>query len=398
MTPNARIASAILIIDSIIAGDPAEKVLTNWARKSRFAGSSDRSAVRDIVYDCLRSLNSFGTLGGNKTGRGVIIGYLLFSNKEPNLFFNGIGYGPSELTPSELSHIDLTQNESSPLEVLDFPDCLLDELKDSLGESFYSVNNTLKQRAPFYIRVNLSKATLDEVQLILRDEGIETDLDDACVTALKVLSNPRKVKQSVAYKTGLLDIQDLNSQISCRTIPLENGWKLLDFCAGGGGKSLALSDRFSGTIDAYDKDFLRMKDIPVRSDRAGVTINLLSNDDIRTVSSYDLVICDVPCTGSGAWRRNPDAKWTLTTDNYEALKKTQQEILDDASTLVSGNGVLVYMTCSLLKAENSDQVEAFLLRNSDWEVVFQESFPLSNSGDCFFVTHFFYANLNTSNR
>jgi len=387
MTPNARIASAILIIDSIIAGDPAEKVLTNWARKSRFAGSSDRSAVRDIVYDCLRSLNSFGTLGGNKTGRGVIIGYLLFSNKEPNLFFNGIGYGPSELTPSELSHIDLTQNESSPLEVLDFPDCLLNELKDSLGESFYSVNNTLKQRAPFYIRVNLSKATLDEVQLILRDEGIETDLDDACVTALKVLSNPRKVKQSDAYKTGLLDIQDLNSQISCRTIPLENGWKLLDFCAGGGGKSLALSDRFSGTIDAYDKDFLRMKDIPVRSERAGVTINLLSNDDIRTVSSYDLVICDVPCTGSGAWRRNPDAKWTLTTDNYEALKKTQQEILDDASKLVSGNGVLVYMTCSLLKAENSDQVEAFLLRNSDWEVVFQESFPLSNSGDGFFVTH-----------
>ena len=387
MTPNARIASAILIIDSIIAGDPAEKVLTNWARKSRFAGSSDRSAVRDIVYDCLRSLNSFGTLGGNKTGRGVIIGYLLFSNKEPNLFFNGIGYGPSELTPSELSHIDLTQNESSPLEVLDFPDCLLNELKDSLGESFYSVNNTLKQRAPFYIRVNLSKATLDEVQLILRDEGIETDLDDACVTALKVLSNPRKVKQSDAYKSGLLDIQDLNSQISCRTIPVENGWKLLDFCAGGGGKSLALSDRFSGTIDAYDKDFLRMKDIPVRSDRAGVTINLLSNDDIRTVSSYDLVICDVPCTGSGAWRRNPDAKWTLTTDNYEALKKTQQEILDDASKLVSGNGVLVYMTCSLLKAENSDQVEAFLLRNSDWEVVFQESFPLSNSGDGFFVTH-----------
>ena len=387
MTPNARIASAILIIDSIIAGDPAEKVLTNWARKSRFAGSSDRSAVRDIVFDCLRSLNSFGTLGGNKTGRGVIIGYLLFSNKEPNLFFNGIGYGPSELTPSELSHIDLTQNESSPLEVLDFPDCLLDELKDSLGESFYSVNKTLKQRAPFYIRVNLSKATLDEVQLILRDEGIETELDDTCVTALKVLSNPRKVKQSDAYKTGLLDIQDLNSQISCRTIPVENGWKLLDFCAGGGGKSLALSDRFSGTIDAYDKDFLRMKDIPVRSDRAGVTINLLSNDDIRTVSSYDLVICDVPCTGSGAWRRNPDAKWTLTTDNYEALKKTQQEIFDDASKLVSGNGVLVYMTCSLLKAENSDQVEAFLLRNSDWEVVFQESFPLSNSGDGFFVTH-----------
>lgn len=387
MTPNARIASAILIIDSIIAGDPAEKVLTNWARKSRFAGSSDRSAVRDIVYDCLRSLNSFGTLGGNKTGRGVIIGYLLFSNKEPNLFFNGIGYGPSELTPSELSHIDLTQNESSPLEVLDFPDCLLDELKDSLGESFYLVNKTLKQRAPFYIRVNLSKATLDEVQLILRDQGIETELDDTCVTALKVLSNPRKVKQSDAYKTGLLDIQDLNSQISCRTIPVENGWKLLDFCAGGGGKSLALSDRFSGTIDAYDKDFLRMKDIPVRSDRAGVTINLLSNDDIRTVSSYDLVICDVPCTGSGAWRRNPDAKWTLTTDNYEALKKTQQEIFDDASKLVSGNGVLVYMTCSLLKAENSDQVEAFLLRNSDWEVVFQESFPLSNSGDGFFVTH-----------
>lgn len=387
MTPNARIASAILIIDTIIAGDPAEKVLTNWARKSRFAGSSDRSAVRDIVYDCLRSLNSFGTLGGNKTGRGVIIGYLLFSNKEPNLFFNGIGYGPSELTPSELSHIDLTQNESSPLEILDFPDCLLDELKDSLGESFYSVNKTLKQRAPFYIRVNLSKATLDEVQLILRDEGIETELDDTCVTALKVLSNPRKVKQSDAYKTGLLDIQDLNSQISCRTIPVENGWKLLDFCAGGGGKSLALSDRFSGTIDAYDKDFLRMKDIPVRSDRAGVTINLLSNDDIRTVSSYDLVICDVPCTGSGAWRRNPDAKWTLTTDNYEALKKTQQEIFDDASKLVSGNGVLVYMTCSLLKAENSDQVEAFLLRNSDWEVVFQESFPLSNSGDGFFVTH-----------
>ena len=106
------------------------------------------------------------------------------------------------------------------------------------------------------------------------------------------------------------------------------------------------------------------------------------------VSSFDLVICDVPCTGSGAWRRNPESKWTITSDYFEALKHTQQEILDDASKLVNRGGVLVYMTCSLLKAENTDQIDAFLLRNSDWKVIFQESFPVSDSGDGFFVTHF----------
>jgi len=388
MTPSACIASAILILDSIISGDPAEKTLTNWARKSRFAGSSDRSVIRDIVFDCLRSLNSFGTLGGDKTGRGVIIGYLLSSNREPNLLFNGVGYGPSELTPLEKSHIASIQNGSSDLEVLDFPDCLLDDLRVSLGERFLSVNKILKKRAPFYIRVNLGKATLGEVQETLKSDGIETVPDLACLTALKVLSNPRKVKQSGAYKTGLLEIQDLNSQISCRTIPIENGYNILDFCAGGGGKSLALSDRFSGTITAYDRDFLRMKDIPVRAERSGVKIKLLSKEELGMVSSFDLVICDVPCTGSGAWRRNPESKWTITSDYFEALKDAQQEILDDASKLVNRDGVLVYMTCSLLKAENTDQIDAFLLRNSDWKVIFQESFPVSDSGDGFFVTHF----------
>ena len=386
MKNSSRIAASISIIDSFLSGEPIEKVLSNWARKSRYAGSSDRAAIRDIIFCCLRSLNSFSKIGNSLTGRGVVIGYLLAQNEDPMKYFTGTTYAPSKLSSVEIENILVVDVKSVTESVFDFPEWLCSELVESLDFEFIHINKFLRNRAPMFLRVNGRRSSIENVKSLLLDENIETERVQGSSKALIVCSNNRKVKMSKSFEKGLFEFQDLNSQIACEMLQLKSGSKVLDFCAGGGGKSLALKDKVDVDITAYDINKSRMKDIPARSERADAKIRVLSTLDEITGLKFDAVICDVPCSGSGSWRRNPDGKWSLTKEKYELLKEEQRSILKSASQFVREGGLLVYMTCSILKPENEEQVKKFLFENKTWENTLIKNLPISNNGDGFFLS------------
>lgn len=384
MTPAARVAAAIEVLDAIIAGASAEQVLTTWARKSRFAGSSDRAAVRDLVFDALRSRRSYAALGGRADGRGLMLGVCRASGKPFDDIFTGASHAPAPVTGMEATH--LLEPVSMPEAVaLDCPDWLEAPLRVSLGQDFGPVMTALKSRAPVFLRANLARTTRAMVQEELFAGGIVTRAVSHVEAALEVLENPRKIQNTAAYREGRVELQDAASQAVVASIPVAEGW-VLDYCAGGGGKTLGLAARAPrARFFAHDANPGRMRDLPSRAKRAGVKVTLLATDEVPKTAPFDLVVLDVPCSGSGAWRRAPQGKWDLTPERLADLLAVQAEILDEATDFVSESGTLAYVTCSLLNAENIDQVAAFLTRNNGWALTRTQRLTPLDGGDGFFL-------------
>ncbi|MCC5957919.1 MAG: RsmB/NOP family class I SAM-dependent RNA methyltransferase [Rhodobacteraceae bacterium] len=377
MTPAARLQATIDILDRILAGTPAEQALTGWARSSRYAGSKDRAAIRDHVFDCLRCKRSFAHLGGADTGRGLVLGLLRAQGHAPDTLFTGQGYAPQPLSPDESSPpaTDSPQNTA-----LDCPDWLADDLRDSLGAGFTPVMQALQHRAPVYLRVNLARTTRAHAAQLLARDGIETSPHPLAETVLEVTENARRVRQSDSFINGLVELQDAASQAVIQSIPLTKDAHVLDYCAGGGGKALALA-ALGAQVTAHDANPARMKDIPERARRAGVTISMQQTPQ----GVFDIVLADVPCSGSGSWRRAPAGKWSLDRAALDALLQVQSTILNDASQHVRPGGQLCYVTCSLLNAENADQVTQFLNRAPQFTLALQKRFTPLDGGDGFFL-------------
>ena len=382
MTPAARLSAAISILDRVLGGAAAEQALTNWARGSRFAGSGDRAAVRDLVFDALRCKRSFAARGGAMTGRGLIIGGLRDAGAPIDALFTGDGHAPPALSMTERENAaDLTE-----LEALDCPDWLAPALRDSLGDDFAAVMVALRQRAPAFLRVNLARLSRDAAQKALANDDIATTPHPLAQSALEVTGNARKISGSSAYLDGSVELQDAASQAVVEALPLSRGQRVLDYCAGGGGKSLAMAARTGLHLHAHDADPRRMRDLPARAARAGIVVHLLDTAGIARAAPFDLVLADVPCSGSGSWRRAPEAKWALTPERLAQLCALQTEILDKAAALVSQDGYLAYATCSLLRAENDDQIDAFLARSAGWGQLARHRFTPLQGGDGFFLS------------
>lgn len=353
MTPAARIQAAIEILDQTLAGSPAEQVLTNWARAHRFAGSGDRAAIRDHVYEALRRRGSLAHLGGGLSGRGLMIGLVRAECLDLEGIFSGERFAPAPLTASEAPPVD-------PADAwLDWPAWLRPALEESQAEKAAPIVAAMQSRAPVFLRVNLAKADPALAISMLAEDGIVARSHPLAATALEVVQGERKISGSRAYQSGIIELQDAASQAIASVLPIAPGMRVLDYCAGGGGKALALAARApEAAIFAHDIDAGRMRDIPARAARAGARIGLRKPG--LPGGPYDLVVVDAPCSGSGTWRRTPEAKWALTPDRLEELTRIQREILSIARTLVAPGGALAYMTCSLLADENERQVAAFL--------------------------------------
>ena len=375
MTPQARVQAAIEILDQVLQGMAAEKALTRWARQSRFAGSKDRAGIRDHVFDALRRRNSAAFLGGGLTGRGLMIGVLRQDGADLNAVFTGEGYAPAPLNGQELT----VPEGKVPLDV---PEWLLEPLRDSLGEAFHDTLSALTKRAPVILRVNLRKATLEQAQHLLAEDEIETHPMTLVDTALEVTEGARRIKNSAAYLNGLVELQDASSQALISRISLDKGMKVMDYCAGGGGKVLAMAGRCDAQYFAHDVNPQRLSDLPARAKRAGATVTIAENPEAS--APFDLVLCDVPCSGSGTWRRTPDAKWRFASEDLAELERVQAEILEKAQGLVAAGGTLVYATCSVLTAENTAQIDRFVHNNPSWGIGWQRQFLLSEGGDGFF--------------
>ena len=381
MTPGARVAAAIEILDMIHDGQAVEKSLTAWARRSRFAGSKDRAAVRDHVFDTVRNWRADAVRGGNGTGRGRMIGRLRALNMDIDALFHGEGHSPEPLTDEEKV---AGQGPTEQADVWNMPDWILPELERSLGESAADTAVMLQSRAPITLRVNLGKCNISQAAADLAEIGIETQANPVCSTALSITAGERKLRNSPAYLEGWVELQDASSQAIVADLP--EAEKILDYCAGGGGKALALAAQGRKVI-AHDINFDRMMDIPARAERAGTSIKLLATDMIKAEELFDLVLVDAPCTGSGAWRRSPEGKWALTEERLAELTVVQDSILDETVQYVSQGGTLVFGTCSVFKCENEDRISAFLARHSGWKCVKQTRLDVSEMADGFFAAH-----------
>ncbi len=377
MTPGARVAAAIAVLDRVLAGAPAEQALINWARGSRFAGSGDRAAVRDHVFDALRRRRSGAALGGGTDGRALMLGVLRAQGQDVAALFTGAGHAPAPVGADE------QPRPMSELAALDCPDWLAPQLQGALGADFAAVMALMQSRAPVFLRVNLRRADPAKAQAALQAEGIETRPHPLAPTALEVTAGARRIAASAPYRDGLVELQDAASQAVVAALPLAAGMRVLDFCAGGGGKTLAMAAQADLALSAHDAEPRRMADLPARAARAGVKVALVAGADLP--GGFDLVLADAPCSGSGAWRRSPEARWRLDPEGLAALCALQDRVLAAAAAQVGPGGWLAYATCSLLDAENGDRVAAFLARDPGF--VLQHSLRLTplDGGDGFYL-------------
>lgn len=379
MIPAARLAAAAGILDEVLAGQPAERTLTNWARGARYAGSKDRAAVRDLVFDALRRRRSCSWVGGAETGRGLMLGLLRLSGTDPVTLMTGEGHALPPPRPEEAPN-DLAD---APRGVrLDMPDWLLPRFDASFGEQADAACLVLTTRAPVTLRANLRKATREEAQETIAAEGIAAEPDPEVPTALHVTEGAGRIARSQSYASGLVELQDASSQAAVLRLPLRDGDRVLDYCAGGGGKTLAMGALARLHLFAHDAEPRRMADLPPRAARAGLDVATLA--DPAAQAPYDLVLVDAPCSGSGTWRRAPEAKWRLTPDRLSELCALQDRILDEAAPLVAPGGHLAFATCSVLREEGPEQVEAFRARHSGWELLDEMRRLPEPRGDGFF--------------
>lgn len=387
MTPAARISAAIDCLDAIAAGENAERVLTSWARSNRFAGSKDRAAIRDHVFSALRCLRSYGWLGGGNgsdrleeaSGRALMIGALRAEGTPPESLFTGEGYAAPPLSPDEAKAPDTAPPRAVSL---DCPDWLFPLFENALGDDLDMCLRLMQARAPAFLRVNTARTTPAELRGRLAAEGVETAPHPLAPDGLEVKIGARRLSQTEAFALGHFEMQDAASQAVIHELLPVKGLSVLDYCAGGGGKSLALA-AYGARVTAHDISAPRMKDIAPRAERAGAEIALATPGAPEGL--FDLVLADAPCSGSGSWRRAPQAKWLLSEARLGELCALQGEVLDAAAAHVAPGGRLAYATCSLLEAENSAQIAAFLARNPGWRALSERLISPLQGGDGFFI-------------
>lgn len=296
--------------------------------------------------------------------------------------FTGVGHAPQPLTDAEKDTPEAKADEAT---AWNLPDWIIPQFKASLGPRAQEVAHALQARAPITLRVNLGKTNVGSATTALAAEGIETRPNPLAGTALTVMNGERKIRNSTSYLRGDVELQDAASQAIVAAMPKVG--RVLDYCAGGGGKALAIAMETQATVVAHDIDPRRMHDLPARAERADRTIRQIDTADLGKEAPFDVVLCDAPCSGSGAWRRSPEGKWTLTASRLQDLTSIQDSILDAATALTKPDGCLVYATCSVLACENEDRINAFLERNKNWSVGFQRRFDADENGDGFFTAH-----------
>jgi 16S rRNA (cytosine967-C5)-methyltransferase len=381
MTPGARLAAAIEVLTEVFArGAAADRVLTSWGRAHRFAGSKDRAAIGERVYSVLRRRNECAyRMGGDEGPRALVIGSLAVVDQFAidaidELLQNG-SHAPGALTPEERAALERSQAlPAEPWVRFNYPQWLHAEFAAAFGTRLEAEMAALGLRAPLDLRVNTLRAKPADALAELAREGIESKASRYAPACLRVVpGNDAKVTKLEAYESGRVEVQDEASQIAVLLSGAKRGDTVIDLAAGAGGKSLALAAMMQnrGRIFACDFDQARLAPLPARAERAGATIIERAGDPYelpRPPAGADVVFVDAPCSGSGTWRRNPEAKWTLTPAKLDAYRAAQARLLDRAAELCAESGRVVFATCSLLPSEGPEQIAAFLTRHPKWVV------------------------------
>lgn len=356
MTPAARVQSAIDLLDAVIAaargqGASADRVAADWLRARRFIGSKDRRAIRDLVWSAIRACGDIPA-----SGRAAML-RMAADDAALAALFDGSTYGPAPIGPDETA--------AAPGVA---PRWLLDLLESAgLGPAEQAA---LLLRAPLSIRVNLEK--ISRATLAAR---LPVPSEASAAPAGLLLPTGAPVESWPEYIEGLFEVQDTGSQLTCEALAAQPGETVVDLCAGAGGKTLALAAAMhnTGRLIACDIDRARLSRLPERANRAGALAQtrLLDPGKERAALSdllgqCDAVLVDAPCSGTGTWRRNPEARWRLTPAALDRYVAMQANVLRIGADLVRPGGRMVYIVCSLLDPEGSDGVARFLAERADW--------------------------------
>ena len=385
MTPAARLSAAIEVVADIDARRrPAADALKDWGLVHRFAGSSDRAAIAGLVYDTLRRKSSSAWLMGDAGPRAAVIGML---HRERGLdvaaiaaLCSGARFAPAPLTDAERAALAGGALADAPAPVLgDYPDWLDPHFSRVFGEERAAEGAALASRAPLDLRVNTLKAEREEVLPKLAHLHAEPTRWSPLGLRMRLAADAKSpaIHAEPAFLKGAIEIQDEGSQLAALFAGAKPGEQVVDLAAGAGGKTLALAAAMEnrGQIYATDIDKRQLAPIHERIARAGAR-----NIQVRTprgeadvladlAGRIDLALIDAPCTGTGAWRRNPDAKWRVRPGALAERIKQQEALLDRAAALVKPGGRIAYITCSVLAEENGDQVRAFLSRHQNFAVL-----------------------------
>ncbi|MCP9232541.1 RsmB/NOP family class I SAM-dependent RNA methyltransferase [Mesorhizobium sp. LMG 17147] len=373
MRLGGRLAAAIEVLDDIGRRHrPVADALKDWGLSHRFAGGGDRAAIGNIVYDALRRKRSAGWLLGEDTPRAIGFGALLLewgqTAQSLNEVLEGDKFAPPLLTADELTTLGGRRLADAPPAVrADIPDWCMPLFERAFGTAWVEEGAALATRPPLDLRVNTLKADRGKVLAELAETGAKpARIAPHGIRIPPIEGDGRhpNVQAEPAFQKGWFEVQDEGSQIAAELAGAEPGMQVLDFCAGAGGKTLALSAAMDnrGQIFAHDAEKARLAPIfdrIRRSENRNVQIVTRPAELAPLGGHMDIVLIDAPCTGSGTWRRRPDAKWRLTQRQLDARKGEQETILDAASDFVKPGGLLVYITCSVFDEENGDQVSAF---------------------------------------
>ncbi len=356
MKPAARVQAAIDLLDAVIAaargrGPSADRIAADWFRARRFVGSKDRRAIRDLVWDAIRACGEIPP-----SGRAAL---LRLAADDPDLAarFDGSQYGPAPIAPGETA---------APAGLA--PGWLIAALAASGIDPGDAA--ALLGRAPLDIRANRLRTTRDALAALLPVAAEPGPAPDALRLPAGTLA-----ESWPAFAQGLFEVQDAGSQLACAALAAAPGETVVDLCAGGGGKTLALAAMMAGQgrLVACDIDRARLSRLPDRAQRAEARVECRLLDGGREAEALrdlagtvDAVLVDAPCSGTGTWRRNPEARWRIDPAAIAGYAATQAHVLDLAAWLVRPGGRITFITCSLLDAEGADGIEAFLTRHLDW--------------------------------
>jgi 16S rRNA (cytosine967-C5)-methyltransferase len=385
MTPAARLSAAIELIGTIDAERvPAAKALKEWGTAHRYAGSGDRAAIAGLVWDVLRRRASSAWLMEDDTPRARVLGMLKLERgmgvDAIAALCDGGRFAPGPLADKERAALAARSLDGAPAPVAgDYPDWLDGYLTEVFGDDRVAEASAMASRAPLDLRVNTLKAKREKILHSLAHLGATETPWSPTGLRIELGADARNpgIHAEEDFIKGAVEVQDEGSQLATLFSAAKPGEQVIDLCAGAGGKTLALAAMMQGKgrLIATDHDKRQLAPIHERLSRAGV-----HNADVRTPkgegdtlsdirASADLVLIDAPCTGTGTWRRNPDAKWRMRPGALEVRLKDQIEVLDRAAALVKPDGRIAYITCSVLPPENGEQVRGFIARHPQFSVV-----------------------------
>lgn len=392
MTPGARVQAAIELTgeigaDSPAQGPPADRVIRAYFKKRRYAGSKDRAAIIDLTYDVLRRRARLLWLVGDGavTDRALMLACLsnLRGEDDDGLtqIFSGQGHAPAPLDATErvlaqrLAALPADPPDMPDWARLDYPEWMDGALRARFGAGLEPEIAALNGRAATDIRVNSLKTTRAEVAQALAEESLSSAACRWSPMGLRVTGRAR-LDSLAAYRDGGFEVQDRGAQVVSLLTDARPGMQVVDLCAGAGGKSLALAAAMKGKgqIHAFDRDGGRLRALNARLQRAGA-FNIQIAGPARgdkfesLIGKARRVLVDAPCAGSGIWRRSPDLKWRYRADAIETFAGRQRDLLDRGARLVAPGGRLIYVTCSLLEAENEEPVRAFAAGHPDFKLL-----------------------------